>query len=43
MTAASLAGFSKLVLTTMNGASGDDRFQIYEVTGAPRLILSPPP
>lgn len=37
------AGFSKLVLTMMNGASDDDRFRIYEVTGPPRSILSPPP
>ena len=36
------AGFSKLVLTMMNGASDDDRFRIYEVTGPPRTVLSPP-
>jgi hypothetical protein len=36
------AGFSKLVLTMMNGASDDDRFRIFQVTGAPRTVLSPP-
>ncbi len=36
------AGFSKLVLTMMNGASDDDRFRIYQITGAPRTVLSPP-
>jgi hypothetical protein len=29
-------------LTVMNGASDDDRFRIFEVTGAPRTVLSPP-
>jgi len=37
------AGFSKHVLTMMNGASADDRFRIYQITGAPRDALSPPP
>jgi len=36
------AGFSKHVLTMMNGASDDDRFRIYEITGAPLDALSPP-
>ena len=36
------AGFSKLVLTVMNGASDDDRFRIFQVTGAPHTVLSPP-
>jgi hypothetical protein len=36
------AGFSKLVLTMMNGASDDDRFRIFQVTGPPRTVLSPP-
>jgi hypothetical protein len=30
------------VLTMMNGASDDDRFRIYQITGAPRTVLSPP-
>lgn len=37
------AGFSKLVLTMMNGASDDDRFRVYQVTGPPRTYPSPPP
>jgi hypothetical protein len=35
------AGFSTRVLTMMNGASDDDRFRIYRVTGPPRTVLSP--
>ena len=37
------AGFSKHVLTMMNGASDDDRFRIYQIIGPPRDALSPPP
>ena len=36
------AGFSTLALTVMNGASDDDRFRIFRITGAPRTVLSPP-
>jgi hypothetical protein len=36
------AGFSILALTVMNGASDDDRFRIFRITGAPRTVLSPP-
>lgn len=35
------AGFSRLVLTMMNGASDDDRFRIYRVTGPPQSLLRP--
>ncbi len=35
------AGFSTLVLTAMNGASDDNRFRIYRVTGPPRSLLEP--
>ena len=35
------AGFSRLVLTMMNGASDDDRFRIYRVTGPPQSSLEP--
>jgi len=36
------AGFSTLVYT-MSVADGEERFRIYEVTGPPRTVLSPPP
>ena len=36
------AGFAKLVLTMMNGASDDDRFRIFEVTEPPPTVLTPP-
>jgi hypothetical protein len=36
------AGFSKLVYS-MSVANNEERFRIFEVTGPPRTVLSPPP
>ena len=35
------AGFSKLVYS-ISGIDGEDQFRLFEVTGAPRTVLSPP-